>query len=462
MTQVTDPSLGRQSGGQVTSVPRVDASRAGGWGDGEGSGYGNDGTGGPEAGAKGNLARLLIAIAAIVALAVVTKTTDLLIVIVAIVVMVMVHELGHFVTAKWSHMKVTEYFLGFGPRLWSTRKCETEYGVKALPLGGYVKIVGMSNLEEVAPEDEPRTYRQQPFHKRLIVAVAGSFMHFVMALVLVFAILVGQGTQQNRVEVEALTQFQGVASPAQSAGIRPGDIIVSINGKSVDDTNQIANVTKVSAGKALHLVVLRGGHDIALTVTPVNGHDVDEDGQQAVPSSTKNAGLIGVELTYPYQKVGALSAVGQSFTTVGNVMKESVQAVWQRFSPAGIGNLFDQVTNTKDADEAAKTGNRPESIYGAVRTATQGVQAGWAYFLQVMVVLNIFIGMLNLLPMLPLDGGHVVVAVYERIRTRRGRPYHADVSKLTPFAYAFMLLLGFIVLSALYLDITHPIANPFR
>jgi membrane-associated protease RseP (regulator of RpoE activity) len=97
-----------------------------------------------------------------------------------------------------------------------------------------------------------------------------------------------------------------------------------------------------------------------------------------------------------------------------------------------------------------------------VRTATQGVQAGWADFLNVLVVINVFIGLLNLLPMLPLDGGHVVVAVYERIRSRRGRPYHADVAKLTPIAYSFMLLLAFVVLSAFYLDITHPIPNPFK
>ena len=126
-----------------------------------------------------------------------------------------------------------------------------------------------------------------------------------------------------------------------------------------------------------------------------------------VPASTKDSGLIGVELTNPIVPVAPLTAAGRSFVNIGQVMKESVVAVWQRFSPAGIGNLFDQVTNTQAAEQAAQTGARPESIYGAVRTATQGVQAGWADFLNVMVVINVFIGLLNLLPMLPLDGGHV-------------------------------------------------------
>ena len=127
--------------------------------------------------------------AAIVALFLVAGLSALLIVIVAIIVMVMVHELGHFATAKWSRMKVTEYFVGFGPRLWSIRRGETEYGVKAIPAGGYVKIPGMSNLEEIDPADEAGTYRQQPFHKRIIVASAGSFMHFVMAFLLAYGAL---------------------------------------------------------------------------------------------------------------------------------------------------------------------------------------------------------------------------------------------------------------------------------
>ena len=200
-------------------------------------------------GTKGNLARLVVTVCAVVALALVTHTTDLLVVIVALIVMIMLHELGHFVTAKWSGMKVTEYFLGFGPRLWSFRRGETEYGVKALPLGGYVKIIGMSNLKEVPPEDESRTYREQPFHNRLIVAVAGSAVHFILALLLIFTIFVGYGqAQTNKVQVQALTVWQGPPSPARAAGIQPGDVIVSINGHPVTNVDQVSDVTRVSAG----------------------------------------------------------------------------------------------------------------------------------------------------------------------------------------------------------------------
>jgi membrane-associated protease RseP (regulator of RpoE activity) len=423
--------------------------------------------GDPESGpppnpSRGNLTRLLISVCAVVAIAIATHTTDLLIVIVAIIAMVMLHELGHFATAKWSGMKVTEYFLGFGPRLWSIRRGETEYGIKALPLGGYVKIIGMSNLEEVPPEDESRTYRQKPFRNRLMVALAGSTVHFILAVVIFFAVVVGFGVQQpGTVQVEGLTVWQGPASPAMSAGLQPGDVIVSINGKAIHNVDQVSDVTKVSQGRPLTVVVDHDGKDRTVTIVPVNGHDVKEDGVPAV-ATNKDAGLIGVELTYPSVSVAPLTAAGQSFTNLWDLMTDSVSVVWHRFSPAGLGNLLNQVTNSKVAEQAAQNNSRPESIYGAVRTATQGAQAGWQYFLYIFVELNVFIGMLNLLPMLPLDGGHVVIAVYERIRSRRGRPYHADVAKLTPVAYTFILLLGFIVLSSFYLDIAHPIPNPFK
>ncbi|HUS61132.1 MAG TPA: site-2 protease family protein, partial [Acidimicrobiales bacterium] len=125
--------------------------------------------------------RLLIIIVALVAGSLYFGVVRTVAVIAAVILMIMLHELGHFATAKWSGMKVTEYFLGFGPRIWSVRKGETEYGIKAIPAGGYVKIIGMNSLEEVDPADEPRTYRQQPYWQRLMVVCAGSTVHFIIA-----------------------------------------------------------------------------------------------------------------------------------------------------------------------------------------------------------------------------------------------------------------------------------------
>src|SRR4029077_3094058 len=130
------------------------------------------------------LVRLAYFVTVLFVLAVVSGFFPFALVIFALIAMVMIHELGHFLTAKWAGMKVTEYFFGFGPKLWSIRRGETEYGIKAVPLGGYVRILGMSNLEQVDPADEARTYRQKSYPRRLSVAVAGSFMHFVIAFLL--------------------------------------------------------------------------------------------------------------------------------------------------------------------------------------------------------------------------------------------------------------------------------------
>src|ERR1035438_6585202 len=136
----------------------------------------------------GPLLRLVAVVATGLVLAIAFDALPVLVVVLALVAMIMLHELGHFATAKWSGMKVTQYFLGFGPRLWSIRRGETEYGVKAIPAGGYVRIVGMTILEEVDPSDEARSYRQASFPRRLLVAVAGSGMHMIIAFLLLFSL----------------------------------------------------------------------------------------------------------------------------------------------------------------------------------------------------------------------------------------------------------------------------------
>ena len=407
------------------------------------------------------LAELAVVVLAVVVAAVATGTTDVLVVVVALIVMIMLHELGHFATAKWSRMKVTEYFLGFGPRLWSIRKGETEYGIKAIPAGGYVKIVGMSNLEEVDPADEPRTYRQQPFRKRLLVAVAGSAMHGIMALVLIYLLLVAVGIPQgNQVRITGFAPLADGADPAKVAGVQAGDVVLRADGRRITSSDTLARIIGAHAGEPLVLVVRHGSTTRTVVVTPVAG-------SLAGSTGPATAGHIGVNLETPPVggtplRTGPVSGIGQSFTGFGRVVSTSVSALGQTFSASGLSQYWHDLTNAQAAKQSEHSATRIQSIYGAVRTGVQGAQSGAAGLLEVLISINIFVGMLNLLPMLPLDGGHVAVAVYERIRSRRGRMYHADVRKLAPVAYAFVLFLGFIVVGALYLDITHPVANPFH
>ena len=407
--------------------------------------------------ARAALGQLVLVVAVVLLVAIVTHTTDLLIVIAAISIMVMLHELGHFATAKWSRMKVTEYFFGFGPRLWSVRRGETEYGIKAIPAGGYVKILGMTNTEEVDPADEPRTYREQPFHNRLLVAVAGSAMHAVMAFALLWGLLVFIGTAPSN--VVAINSFAPLAhglDPARTAGLRGGDVVERVDGGD-------SHIARAAGEGRIEHRGPAGDHVGGATGTRSRSSSPrtwPRDRRCSAPGG--HAACIGVEIgPGPDQRSNPLVAIGRSVDDLGRTISATVSAFGSFFSFHGLSSYLHDLTNSKAADQAAKSGKRIESIYGAVRTATQGAKAGFGELVEVLVAIIVSLGLLNLLPMLPFDGGHVVVAVYERIRSRRGRHYHADVTKLMPVVYAFVLFVGFIVVTSLYLDITHPVANPF-
>jgi membrane-associated protease RseP (regulator of RpoE activity) len=408
-------------------------------------------------------AELVGAALLITLVAIATDSTDLLIVIACIIVMVMVHELGHLLAAKLGGMKVTEYFLGFGPRLWSFSRGETEYGVKAFPLGGYVKIPGMTNLEEVDPADEPRTYREQPFHSRLLVAVAGSAMHFLMAFLLLWALLTFVGVPNaNQVQIDGVTNVGGRPGPAQVAGVRPGDIVVSVNGKPIAGSmGSLTSIIHDHPDQPVTVVVDRGGQRMALTVIPADGRVLHEAGVVA-PAGSAPYGIVGVSMGSPVQRTGPLHALASTGSDLVRVTWASVVGVGHLFSPSGVAERFNQMTSAKAASQATANGTRVESIVGAVRTAGQAAHAGIGDLLVILISINIFVGIFNLFPMLPLDGGHVAIAVYEKIRTgRRKVMYHADVSKLMPFTWLMLMFLGVLFATSLLTDILHPMANPF-
>ena len=421
-------------------------------------------------GSIGALLRLIGITALLVAGFVLLGWGALLVVIVALIAMVMLHEFGHFATAKWAGMKATEFFVGFGPRLWSVRKGETEYGVKAIPAGGYVRIIGMTSAEEIDPSDEPRAYRNQPFAKRIVVASAGSAMHFLLAFILAFCALAFIGKPDPSViKVQGYLNFgNGVHTPAQIGGIRSGDQIIKVDGVKVTDATALSTAVHHHApGTAVTITVLRAGHPVKLTVTPVDGRSVKVNGKALAPTSGPATGYLGVSLAEGSSTVGPLSALVDSAGVVRQVTVAAGVGMYHLFSPAGIQSYAHQVANPSSASSSvtatAGQAPRPESIVGAVRTATQATHAGILPLLEVLISINIFIGILNMLPMLPLDGGHVAIASYEWMRTRRGRPmYRADVRKLMPAVYLFVGLLLALVMSSLYLDLTHPAANPFR
>ena len=380
-----------------------------------------------------------------------------------VIAMVMGHEFGHFITAKRAGMKVTDFFVGFGPVLWSTTRGETRYGIRALLLGGYVKVPGMTWYEDIDLDQERRTYRSASYPRKVLFASAGSLMHVVMALLIAYAALVFVGhADPQRVSVDGFTRWQGQAlNAAQRAGVHLGDAIVAIDGHRIDGMNVLTTLIHSHANRTITLVVRRDGRDVTLHATPVDGRRVRVNGQPEV-SGPAPVGLLGIQLTNPTVYTNWLRAVPDSVTTVGSTINQAAHALVHVFSPGEFSTLLHQVTTPSAARSTASQTTRPVSIVEVVRLADQAAQSNVPVFFTILITLNIFVGLMNMMPMLPLDGGYVAIATYERLRRRGGQAYHADINKLTPVVFAFVGVLLVLFASTLYLDIVYPIANPFH
>lgn len=394
----------------------------------------------------------------------------------ALLISIMLHEAGHMVCARKAGGKVTEFFVGFGPRVWSFRKGETEYGFKAVPAGGYVKIIGMTDLEPIAPEDESRAFYRKPLRARLITLAAGSLVHFIIALVL-FALIpmVWGETKQDTSGVvgkvsACLKTTAGacgpgdVPSPAAKAGVQPGDKIVSVNGAAVTGWSDVTadlhkgqpDVALGKPGNPVNVVVLRGGQKIALD--PI----VPAPGNVASDKNKYQAGmLIGIQAPDPYTvSVGPVRAVGQGFTNWGSTAKASLQGLVN--IPASIPKLFQQTTTS-----TARTGDTPVGVVGMAGLSGDVIQkGGYASFLSFIASINLFIGIFNLLPLLPLDGGHIAIALYEGARRKfaflrkRPDPGRVDLNKLMPVAFTFLVLFVGLSLLLMAADIANPLKFP--
>jgi membrane-associated protease RseP (regulator of RpoE activity) len=358
-------------------------------------------------------------------------------IILALVVMITLHEAGHYVTARWSGMKATEFFLGFGPRIFSFRRGETEFGLKPVLVGAYVKIIGMNNLDQVDPADEPRTYRQQSYPKRLLVASAGSLVHFTLALIIFFSVFAFWGKPGESSTDWTVRQVSAGTAAAQ-AGIRAGDRIVSLDGQPAADYEAAQALIRARPNQSVELGVLRNGSVITI--------------QADLGTNPDNAqlGFLGIAPKIPvsYQSMNPISAVAETGRQFGSTAKASVQGLGKFFSPSGFRGFYRSLTtDTQDL-------NRPVSPIGATQVGVQTAQyAGVAGFLLFFATINVFVGLLNLTPLPPFDGGHVAVATYEAIRSRNGKRYRVDMTKLLPVAYAVVALLAVVGLGSLYLDI---------
>jgi membrane-associated protease RseP (regulator of RpoE activity) len=370
-------------------------------------------------------------------------------VILAFFVMIILHEFGHFVMAKRAGMKVTEFFVGFGPRVWSVRKGETEYGLKALPLGGYCRIIGMTNLEEVDPADEPRTYRAKPFLPKLGVALAGSTVHFIIAFVLIFVVLVGGGDVFSAPKVNTVVAEVTPGGPAARAMIRPGDTVVAVAGRPVHNWDDAVRVIKGLPGQTVPFVVERLGEKVTIQVHLAD-HRPDEAGR---------IGYAGIAPEAHFVRPGLLKAVALTPLNELRIARASVASLGHIFSPTGVQRYLQNFSKTPPKSAAQ---DRPVSVVGFGRLAGQAVAAGWVETLLLLILINVFVGIFNLVPLLPFDGGHAAIAFYEWVASAvRKRRVQVDVAKLMPVTVFVLAVLGFLFLSTLFLDVSKPISNPF-
>jgi membrane-associated protease RseP (regulator of RpoE activity) len=417
----------------------------------------------PPGASRAALVRLAAGLILILVLAELAGVEATVVLVLAFFACIVAHEFGHYIMAKMGGIKVTEFFVGFGPRLWSVRRGETEYGVKALPLGGYCRIIGMHNLEDVDPADEARTYRQAPLLRRLAVSAAGSAMHFLIAICLLFAMFFWTGDSGNYLttlpasspitNIDALTTGK---SPADAAGFRVGDQVESIDGRHFASYDAMRAFIEAHPGRRLEVTVRRAGHLVDLYPTLVNLATVSVAGPGgSTLKATKPTGFLGIEVSGTVH-----SSLGASISEAGgawvHVSALTLSALGHLVTLHGISSYVHMLGSQKAADSPTN-GVRFESPVGVVRLFHQASGDGLSVELWLLALINISLGLFNLIPLLPLDGGHVAIALYEGVRSRRRR-YHADVGRLLPLLYVAIGLIVFLGVSSLFLDLRDLVA----
>jgi membrane-associated protease RseP (regulator of RpoE activity) len=369
---------------------------------------------------------------------------------VALLLSVMVHEFGHYITAKKFNMKVTEFFLGFGKKIWSFTKGETEFGLKAIPAGGYCRIEGMTPQDQMPAGEESRAFFTASSGKKLIVLGAGSFAHFVIGFILIFSIFAGVGYTALLSEIEQVTPN----SAAAQAGFLKGDEIVAVDGKKVKNWYLDSRLIGQSQGAVMKFTVKRDGEEVTLTASP----QYIEDEKRYV---------LGVVTKVGTKRESFLPAIASSARTTGTLIKESVKSLFTL--PSKVPQLVRQTFMGEERDPNGLVG-----IVGAARVSGDAVSSEKlnenervTTFILIVASLNIFVGIFNLLPLLPLDGGHMAVAIADEFRAlfarlrKKPRPAGIDVNVMTPITMGVFGVLAILTVILLVADIINPVSFNF-
>ena len=371
------------------------------------------------------------------------STRDALAIVVGIILMVMLHEAGHFVAARKSGMKASEFFVGFGPRLWSFRRGETEYGVKAIPAGGYVRILGMSNLEEVDPADEQRTFRRGSTKNRLVVVMAGVTVNAIIAFLLFFVVIAGQGRVAEGPSTTVSRIVDG--SAAAAAGFQPDDKIVGVNGRAVTGWNQLKAAIEKNGGKVVTFAVLRDGLTLDVEAT------LKEQGGQ---------GFLGIGPSTSFRDVGVLEAIPESLGAMGDITTGTVEGFGRLFSPSGVEKYSKNFTSSAPKAGTAASDERPRSLIGIVDEGSTIIDGNVWALLWLLGGISLILALFNTIPLLPFDGGHAAVVIYEWAASKvKGKEVRVDFRKLMPVTAVVLAVFLTLGLSAMFLDIKQAVGK---
>jgi len=425
-----------------------------------------------------------------------------LVIVLGLAVSIGLHEVGHLVPAKLFGVKVTQYMIGFGPTLWSRRRGETEYGLKAIPMGGYISMIGMfppaktggavrnastgffntlvQDAREVSAEtigdEDDRSFYRLPVWKRIIIMAGGPAMNFVIAIVVFAIVLCGFGMSTTTIGsisqcvLPATSERQtceasDTPGPGVTAGFEQGDIITAIDGVPVADWNESTAIIQKSPGKSLSVEVQRDGEQTTLTVVPLlaERYVQNADGEQKLDADgqpiTQEVGFVGIgpkQELVPQSPAAVLPFVGENIANVVNLIlhlpQRLVDVANAAFGPGerdpngpisvvGVGRAAGEIASI----EQVPLGSKVASLLGLVGS------------------LNVALGVINLVPLMPLDGGHIAGALWEGIRRgfaklfKRKDPGPVDTARLMPLTFGVVIVLGAMSALLIYADIVKPI-----